>query len=197
MSDEAKTRPLVGVAVMIFWQGLLLIGRREGSHGAGSYSVPGGHLEHGETPVQAARREILEEVGLTLEDDDVQVICATSNVVEDKHYVTLFYAVNLPDSFDPRSVPGPVPDPKFVDVHFAEHREVLVLEREERLFPILGSALSNLRNKISEDFVSLLLRHKTGEFFLPHVRDALNKMATKISAERNSAFVVRLRTEGS
>ena len=43
---------------------LLLIHKKRGM-GAGKYSAPGGRLEAGETPEQAAVRETQEEVGLT------------------------------------------------------------------------------------------------------------------------------------
>lgn len=49
------TYPRVGVGVLIFRNGLLLLGKRSGSHGAGDWSAPGGHLEYGETPQQRAR----------------------------------------------------------------------------------------------------------------------------------------------
>ena len=38
---------------------------------AGQYALPGGRIDEGETPEQAALRELREEVGLTLEPDAV------------------------------------------------------------------------------------------------------------------------------
>lgn len=61
MSDVVR----VGVAVIVRRKdGKILIGLRKGSHGAGTWSVPGGHLELGETVLQCADREVIEETGL-------------------------------------------------------------------------------------------------------------------------------------
>ncbi len=38
--------PKVGVGVMILKDGKVLLTKRKGSHGAGMYSFPGGHLEY-------------------------------------------------------------------------------------------------------------------------------------------------------
>jgi len=46
---------------------LLLINKKRGL-GAGKVNVPGGHIEDGETPFEAAYRESLEEVSLKVED---------------------------------------------------------------------------------------------------------------------------------
>lgn len=44
----------------------VLLGLRKGAHGAGTWSFPGGHLEAGESLVDCAKREVLEETGLCL-----------------------------------------------------------------------------------------------------------------------------------
>jgi len=82
--------PKIGVGVLVFREGKLLLGRRKGSHGAGFWSAPGGHLEFGETPEQCAIRETLEETGLSL--DVVQPGPWVNDIftAEQKHYVTLF-----------------------------------------------------------------------------------------------------------
>lgn len=71
-------RPSVGVGVVIINQHhQVLIGKRKNSH-APYYSIPGGHMEAGESFEQAAMREIAEETGLELIDP--QVIAVTNNL---------------------------------------------------------------------------------------------------------------------
>lgn len=67
-----------------------LMGKRLNSHGAGTYALPGGHLEFGETPEQCASREVLEETGLEI--SDAKFLTATNDYMPDegKHYITLF-----------------------------------------------------------------------------------------------------------
>jgi len=67
-----------------------LIGKRLGSHGAGTYALPGGHLEFGETPEECASREILEETGLEVKN--VRFLTATNDILkkDKKHYITMF-----------------------------------------------------------------------------------------------------------
>lgn len=56
----------VGVGVIVLREGKVLLGRRLGAHGAGSWAGPGGKLEFGESVEACARRELLEETGLEL-----------------------------------------------------------------------------------------------------------------------------------
>ncbi len=42
-------RPKVGLGVLIFKDGKVLLGKRKGAHGEGTWCPPGGHLEFGET----------------------------------------------------------------------------------------------------------------------------------------------------
>ncbi|EIC82110.1 NUDIX hydrolase [Serratia sp. M24T3] len=57
--------PQIGIGVLIFREGKILLGRRKGSHGAGDWSAPGGHLEFGETPEICGIREAWEETGIS------------------------------------------------------------------------------------------------------------------------------------
>jgi 8-oxo-dGTP diphosphatase len=80
----------VGVAVFVVRDGRILMGRRHGAHGADTWSLPGGHLEYGETPATAACREVYEETGLEIRGPR---LCAVTNdvfVAERRHYVTLW-----------------------------------------------------------------------------------------------------------
>jgi len=45
-------------------QGRMLLLRRSVGHQVGSWGTPGGMLEQGETPLAAARRETVEEIGV-------------------------------------------------------------------------------------------------------------------------------------
>jgi 8-oxo-dGTP diphosphatase len=81
--------PRIGVGVLVIRDGLVLLGERRGSHGAGTWALPGGHLEHGEEPLSCARRELLEETGLVA--GAVAPGPYSSDLfAEGLHYVTLF-----------------------------------------------------------------------------------------------------------
>ena len=57
-------RVQVGVGILVLQDGLVLLGKRKGSHGAGTWSAPGGSLEFGEEILDCAARELKEETGL-------------------------------------------------------------------------------------------------------------------------------------
>jgi 8-oxo-dGTP diphosphatase len=82
--------PRVGVGVIVLRDGRVLLGERRGSHGGGTWALPGGHLEAGETPEQCAAREVLEETGLVI--GALRRGPYTSDVIAPQglHYVTLF-----------------------------------------------------------------------------------------------------------
>ena len=86
--------PRVGVGVLIIEQGKILLGKRKGAHGAGTWSAPGGHLEFGESIEDCARREALEETNLTLMDLRPGPYTNTVFEAERQHYVTVFVLAN-------------------------------------------------------------------------------------------------------
>jgi len=71
MSREYPDRPIVGIGVAVLRPGNgvpeVLLVRRGKPPNLGSWALPGGAQELGETAADAARREILEECGLRLE----------------------------------------------------------------------------------------------------------------------------------
>jgi 8-oxo-dGTP diphosphatase len=83
--------PKVGVGVVIWRDGKILLLKRKGSHGAGTWSLPGGHLEWGENPVQTGAREVTEETGLTVQE--IWPLSLYTNDVfpnGEHHYITLY-----------------------------------------------------------------------------------------------------------
>ena len=66
MTREYPPRPLVGIGVAVLRPGAVLLVRRGRPPSLGAWSLPGGAQELGETAEAAARRELLEETGLSV-----------------------------------------------------------------------------------------------------------------------------------
>jgi 8-oxo-dGTP diphosphatase len=85
-----EQQPRVGVGVFVRHQGKVLLGQRKGSHGAGAWALPGGHLEYKEALEACARREVHEETNLEIQN--VRVGTITNDIFEhdDRHYLTVY-----------------------------------------------------------------------------------------------------------
>ncbi|HSX23623.1 MAG TPA: NUDIX domain-containing protein [Candidatus Saccharimonadales bacterium] len=82
----------VGVGVCVFKDGKVLMGLRGPlcAQGSGSWSPPGGKLDFGESFEDCARRETLEEAGITISKPTF-VTCTNDIFKEDnKHYITIY-----------------------------------------------------------------------------------------------------------
>ncbi|TSC75118.1 MAG: hypothetical protein G01um101430_619 [Parcubacteria group bacterium Gr01-1014_30] len=101
--------PKVGVGVLIFKEGKILLGKRRGSHGEGEYAPPGGHLEYMESFEDCARRETKEECGLEIKNIRFQF---AANVFEytPRHYVHIGlvadWKADEPELLAPEEVEG-------------------------------------------------------------------------------------------
>lgn len=120
------SRPKVGVAVFVWRDGKFLIQQRLGSHGSGTWSVPGEHLEFGESWEECAKRETLEETGMEI--TNIRFLAATNDIFKDenKHYITIWleadWKTNEPAIMEPdrltatrwvtsRDLPSPLFEP--------------------------------------------------------------------------------------
>lgn len=66
MQRDFPERPIVGVGVVVWRDDRVLLIRRGKPPRVGQWSLPGGAQELGETVAETARREVMEETGLTL-----------------------------------------------------------------------------------------------------------------------------------
>jgi len=63
---EYPSRPIVGIGVIVLKDDHILLVRRGKPPNQGSWTLPGGAQELGETAEEAARRELLEETAITV-----------------------------------------------------------------------------------------------------------------------------------
>lgn len=96
-NNDAK-RVHVGIGVLILnTKGELLLGKRKAAHGAGTWGPPGGKLDFGEDFKECMVREVKEEVGINLEDENPRIIHVQNDLFpkEGKHFVSLIAYVDL------------------------------------------------------------------------------------------------------
>ena len=77
----------VGVGAVIIRDGKILLTKRKGSHGEGTYGSFGGHLEFGESVSDAIRREAMEELGI--EVGNIRFVSCTNMRKYDKQYIDI------------------------------------------------------------------------------------------------------------
>jgi 8-oxo-dGTP diphosphatase len=90
---EVNNRPLLGLGVMIFKGGKILICQRKSPLGNGEYSIPGGHIEYMESLVEAAKRETREEAGVEIRNMKLLGVF-NLDMYAPKHYVTIGFTAD-------------------------------------------------------------------------------------------------------
>jgi 8-oxo-dGTP diphosphatase len=97
--------PRVGIGVILTRSDSVLLGKRLGTHGFGTWALPGGHLEFGESVESCASREVEEETGLRIHSIQPGPFFNDIFPAEGKHYVTLFVTAKCPDGEPQRLEP--------------------------------------------------------------------------------------------
>jgi 8-oxo-dGTP diphosphatase len=97
---DMSTNPVkAGVGVLLHREGKILLGLRHedpakaGSElsGEGTWTMPGGSIEVGDTIVGAAKRELFEETGIVAKS--LEILCANTDRKGEKQFVTIGVAV--------------------------------------------------------------------------------------------------------
>ncbi|MDD2646851.1 MAG: NUDIX domain-containing protein [Patescibacteria group bacterium] len=84
-----------GIGIMILKDGKVLLGHRHEDaekassalHGEGTWTMPGGKLDFGESFEDGCRREVKEEIGVKI--NSFNLISVTNDVRPDAHFVTM------------------------------------------------------------------------------------------------------------
>ena len=96
MSREYPAHPMVGIGAVVLRGESVLLVRRGKPPAMGSWSIPGGAQEVGETAEDAARREVLEECGVQV--GPLQLLTHVDSITRDPsgrvqyHYTILDFA---------------------------------------------------------------------------------------------------------
>jgi 8-oxo-dGTP pyrophosphatase MutT (NUDIX family) len=89
-------------ASVALWRGrTVLLMKRTGGVGAGGWFFPGGHVEEGERPAEAAAREVFEETGIALDPARLAIADVMSYAVGTATAHTIIYNALAPAGAEP------------------------------------------------------------------------------------------------
>ena len=100
-------RPQVGVGVVLMRDEKVFLAKRQGSHGEDTWASAGGHLEMGESLEECARREAMEELGVSV--GSVRFLCVSNIVAYGKHYVDIEFLGDIGEQ-EPRLAEPSTPE---------------------------------------------------------------------------------------
>ena len=118
--ENNPTYLFVTAAALIDQNGRILVQKRpEGKPMAGLWEFPGGKVELGETPEAALIRELNEELGIIVEERDIEPAGFASEGLEGRHLILLLYIC--------RDWTGVVRSPELLDLKWLPVADILEL----------------------------------------------------------------------
>lgn len=125
MPEPTRTQRLGAYAVVTDGSRILLTRISAAGYPPGWWGLPGGGVDHGESPHRAVRRELFEETGLTatsaklVDVHDVHIVeVGRGDMYEDYHGVHMLYAVEIEPGTEPHvvEVDGTTDDARWVEL---------------------------------------------------------------------------------
>lgn len=114
--SEQKKRVGVGFGVMILRDDKVLLGHRHEDaekadsalHGEGTWTMPGGKMDWGESFADGAARETMEETSIQIDKDKLKLVSVSNERVSDAQFVTLGFLcenfVGEPEVMEPDEI---------------------------------------------------------------------------------------------
>ena len=123
----------MGVGVVFVRRGEVFLAKRRGAHGEDTWGSAGGHLEFGETLEDCARREAMEELGLSV--GELRVLCLSNIVAYNRHYVDVEFLGDIGEQ---------EPVPTATDGSFGEYGWYPLTDPPQPLFEPMRLAIESL-----------------------------------------------------
>lgn len=103
MPKETPLPTLIGCELFVRKGDHILLGLRKNCYGAGTWALPGGHLEFSERLVDAICREADEELGVKIKPDDLELVSVVDDLQPQNnlHYVHVSFELKDPQ-WEPR-----------------------------------------------------------------------------------------------
>ena len=112
---EDDDMPIGINAIILNEKGQILLAQRKNRYGAGSYSLIGGKLKKGETFESCMVREIEEEIGIKVKEEDLEII-NMGNTIKEKHFVQIGILVKKYEGNIENKEPHKCADLQFFDL---------------------------------------------------------------------------------
>ena len=104
---------------------ILFMQRKNTGFKDGKYQLPAGHLESGELVKSALARELLEELCITVQESDMEVVHVGHRIAPDREYFDIYMNIQKYSGTITIGEPDKCSDLKFLDISI-DHGDIFV-----------------------------------------------------------------------